>query len=54
METFNFILAWVCVLLLLSLAFLVCVYLQLSGNSYYVVWQSLCIMVFTLHHELSK
>jgi hypothetical protein len=52
METFNFIIAWICVLL--SIAFLVVAVFTFEWQLI-LCGMALCvIMVFTLHHELSK
>ena len=52
MQTFNFILAWVCVLL--SLAFLAMCILTMEWQLILCGIAVTFIMVLTLHHELSK
>ena len=52
METFNFILAWVCVLL--SLAFLVMCIFTFEWQHILCGMAVTAVMVFALHHELSK
>jgi|ETNvirenome_6_30_1030629.scaffolds.fasta_scaffold11381_2 low affinity Fe/Cu permease len=52
METFNFILAWVCVLL--SLAFLAMCIFTMEWQLILCGMAVTAVMVFALHHELSK
>ena len=52
MQTFNFILAWVCVLL--SLAFLVMCIFTFEWQLILCGMAVTAVMVFALHHELSK